>query len=57
MNANAETTASGTPHPIPFGLVAGLGVGAGVFYYRALVNAHLERSLTPNIVMVHANVQ
>jgi aspartate racemase len=39
------------------GLVAGLGVGAGVFYYRSLVKAHLALSLTPRIVMVHADVQ
>jgi aspartate racemase len=40
-----------------FGLVAGLGVGAGIFYYRSLVNAHLALGLTPRIVIVHANVQ
>ncbi len=39
------------------GLVAGLGVGAGIYYYRSLVNAHLARALQPRIVMVHANVQ
>jgi aspartate racemase len=39
------------------GLVAGLGVGAGIFYYRSLVNAHLARALSPRMVMVHANVQ
>jgi aspartate racemase len=39
------------------GLLAGLGVGAGVFYYRSLVNAHLARGLTPRIVMVHADVR
>jgi len=43
--------------PATLGLVAGLGVGAGIFYYRSLVNAHLERMLTPQILMVHANVQ
>jgi aspartate racemase len=43
--------------PATLGLVAGLGVGAGIFYYRSLVNAHLARSLSPRIVMVHANVQ
>ncbi len=43
--------------PGTLGLVAGLGVGAGIFYYRSLVNAHLARSLSPRIVMVHANVQ
>jgi aspartate racemase len=44
-------------NPATLGLVAGLGVGAGIFYYRSLVNAHLARSLAPRIVMVHANVQ
>lgn len=39
------------------GLVAGLGVGAGVFYYRSLVSAHLARGLSPRIVMVHADVR
>lgn len=42
---------------LPLGLVAGLGVGAGIFYYRSLVNAHLARGLSPNIVMVHADVR
>ncbi len=39
------------------GLVAGLGVGAGIFYYRSLVNAHLALGLPARIVMVHADVQ
>lgn len=39
------------------GLIAGLGVGAGIFYYRSLVNAHRARGLTPHIVMVHADVR
>ena len=43
--------------PACFGLVAGLGVGAGIFYYRALVNAHLALGLSPRLVMVHADVQ
>ena len=38
-------------------MVAGLGVGAGIFYYRSLVRAHLERGLTPAILMVHADVR
>ncbi len=33
--------------PRTLGLVAGLGVGAGIFYYRTLVSAHLERGLAP----------
>lgn len=44
-----------TPHT--FGLVAGLGVGAAAFYYRALVAAHLERGLSPQLLMVHADVR
>ncbi|MGB6489344.1 MAG: aspartate/glutamate racemase family protein [Steroidobacteraceae bacterium] len=43
--------------PPTFGLVAGLGVGAAVFYYRSLVAAHLERGLTPRILMTHADVR
>jgi aspartate racemase len=42
---------------LPFGLIAGLGVGGGIFYYRSLVNAHLVRGLSPNILMVHADVR
>jgi hypothetical protein len=40
-----------------FGLIAGLGVGAGIFYYRSLVEAHLARGLSPNLVMAHADVR
>jgi aspartate racemase len=43
--------------PKTLGLVAGLGVGAGVLYYRSLVKTHLERGLSPRIVMVHAEVR
>ena len=43
--------------PSKFGLVAGLGMGAGIFYYRSLVKAHLTRGLSPNILMVHADVR
>ena len=43
--------------PRKFGLVAGLGVGAGIFYYRSLVKAHIARGLSPNILMVHADVR
>src|SRR5580658_2041489 len=43
--------------PKVLGLVAGLGVGAGIFYYRSLVNDHLVRDLSPSIVMVHADVR
>ncbi|MFZ1867812.1 MAG: aspartate/glutamate racemase family protein [Steroidobacteraceae bacterium] len=43
--------------PATFGLVAGLGVGAAVFYYRSLVAAHLERGLSPRLLMAHADVR
>jgi|SRR5579872_4025190 len=43
--------------PRTFGLVAGLGVGAGIFYYRSLVKAHAARGLSPSILMVHADVR
>lgn len=46
-----------TPKPRSFGLVAGLGVGAGIFYYKALVDAHLARGLSPRLLMVHADVR
>lgn len=57
MKANTQGTVNRDITPATLGLVAGLGVGAGIFYYRSLVNAHLARSLSPRIVMVHANVQ
>jgi aspartate racemase len=43
--------------PCKFGLVAGLGMGAGIFYYRSLVKAHLARGVSPAILMVHADVR
>jgi aspartate racemase len=43
--------------PSRFGLVTGLGMGAGVFYYRSLVKAHLALGLSPSILMVHADVR
>jgi aspartate racemase len=46
-----------TLHPRAFGLVAGLGVGAGIFYYKALVDAHLALGLSPRLLMVHADVR
>lgn len=42
---------------LTLGLVAGLGVGAGIHYYRSIVNAHLARGLSPHILTVHADVQ
>lgn len=44
-------------HTRTFGLVSGLGVGAGIFYYRALVDAHLALGLSPRILMAHADVR
>jgi aspartate racemase len=46
-----------TLQPRPFGLVLGLGVGAGMFYYKAIVEAHLARGLSANLIMVHADVR
>jgi len=46
-----------TTRPRSFGLVSGLGVGAGVFYYKALVDAHLALGLSPRLLMVHADVR
>jgi aspartate racemase len=43
--------------PRTLGLVAGLGVGAGIFYYRSLVDAHLAHDVVPRLVMVHADVR
>jgi aspartate racemase len=43
--------------PRMFGLVGGLGVGAGIFYYKALVDAHLARGLSPRLLMAHADVR
>jgi aspartate racemase len=43
--------------PRTFGLVAGLGVGAGIFYYKSLVDAHLALGLSPRILMAHADVR
>src|SRR5690348_5447416 len=42
---------------LPLGMIAGLGVGAAVFYYRALVDAHLQRGLSPRLLMAHADVR
>jgi aspartate racemase len=42
---------------LTLGMIAGLGVGAGIFYYRSLVNAHLRRGLSPRLLMVHADVR
>jgi aspartate racemase len=53
----SEQGINASPRPRTFGLVAGLGVGAGIFYYRALVDAHLALGLTPRIVMAHADVR
>lgn len=43
------------PQPKTLGLVTGLGTGAGIFYYRSLVEAHAARGLSPRLVMVHAD--
>jgi aspartate racemase len=43
--------------PRRFGLISGLGMGAGIFYYTSLVKAHLALGLSPSILMVHADVR
>jgi aspartate racemase len=44
------------PPPKTLGLVTGLGVGAGIFYYRSLVETLTARGISPHLVMVHADV-
>ncbi len=39
------------------GLVGGLGVGATVYYYKALVEAFAARNLAPNLVISHADLK
>jgi aspartate racemase len=58
MTTQSERHATVTEaEPKTLGLVAGLGVGAAAFYYRALVNAHLKQGVTPHLLMVHADVR
>lgn len=38
------------------GLVMGLGMGGGIFYYRSLVEEHRSRGLSADLLMVHADV-
>jgi aspartate racemase len=38
------------------GLVGGLGIGAGIHYYRELATAHEARSLPLELTMVHADL-
>jgi aspartate racemase len=40
-----------------FGLVMGLGMGGGIFYYRSLVEEHRARGLSAHLLMVHADVR
>jgi aspartate racemase len=50
-------TAAEARRSTKLGLVAGLGVGASVFYYRSLVDALVARKFEPQLVMVHADVR
>jgi aspartate racemase len=45
------------PPTRPIGLVAGLGMGAGIFYYQSMIDAHRARGLSPRLLMVHADVR
>ena len=38
------------------GLIGGLGVGATVHYYQELVKAHAARGWTPQLLIIHADV-
>lgn len=40
----------------PFGLVTGLGLAAGIYYYRAIARAVEQRNDVLDITMVHGNV-
>lgn len=40
-----------------FGLVGGLGVEAGIYYYQHLVKAHAQLGVTLRLLLVHADVQ
>src|SRR5215469_9931747 len=51
------TARNDSPTPRCLGLVGGLGVGATVHYYQALVKAHAARGGVLNLVMVHADMQ
>ena len=39
------------------GLIGGLGVGATVHYYRSIVEACLKRGSTPQLLVIHANLE
>lgn len=40
-----------------FGLIGGLGVEAGIFYYQHLVKAHAELGTPLRMVLVHADIR
>ncbi len=44
------------PVPACIGLIGGLGPGAGIHYYNALLATHAARSTTLDLVMVHADM-
>jgi len=39
------------------GIIGGLGVGATLYYYQAIVEACLSRGFTPNLLIAHADVE
>jgi aspartate racemase len=51
------TARDDSPTPRCLGLVGGLGVGATVHYYQALVKAHAARGCVLNLVIVHADMR
>jgi aspartate racemase len=44
------------PQPHCIGLVGGLGPAATIYYYNALLQAHADLAVKPDIVVVHADV-
>jgi aspartate racemase len=56
-SSDIEEKMTNGSQPRSFGLVAGLGVGGGIFYYKSLVEAHLARGFSPRMLMVHADVR
>jgi len=48
--------ANDASQPSCLGLIGGLGPGATVEYYRALVKAHAERQIPLRLLIAHADM-
>lgn len=55
MGRGTLAAVSGQPASRHLGLIGGLGVGAAVIYYRALVAGCAERGLVPRMTIAHAH--